>query len=355
MDQERLYKLLARELAGELTKEEAVELQQQLGLHPEASYIREVLAREWKARGKQYDQQQLLQLLSKHQQRMNAAADLPEDEAPVLSPERNRWIMYAGIAASIITILALIRFWLPAHKPLPQDELALLTTAKGARSQVMLPDGSQVWLNAGSRLNYPKNFSSNTREVTLEGEAFFMVKADARRPFFVHTSAIHVKVLGTSFNVRAYPGEDSAVASLVQGSVEVAADEKVEQGIILKPNEKLVVPIRPLTDNSAGEHITAQAALPAYKSTLTAVQDSIYTETAWVQNKLAFKHLQLEKVAEMLEHWYGVEIAFKSEKKKQLYFTGVFDNESLEQVMNALETTLSFTWSRDTTGKIWIQ
>jgi ferric-dicitrate binding protein FerR (iron transport regulator) len=353
MDQERLYKLLARELAGELTEEEAVELQQQLGLHPEASYIREVLAREWKARGRQYDQQQLLQLLARHQQRMNAA-DMPEDEAPVLYPKRNRWILYSGIAASIITILALIRFWPQAHKSLPQHELALFTTAKGARSQVMLPDGSQVWLNAGSRLNYPKNFSNDTREVSLEGEAFFMVRADAKRPFFVHTSAIHVKVLGTSFNVRAYPGEDSAVASLVQGSVEVAADENVEQGVILKPNEKLVIPIRPLTDKSAGEQVTAPS-LPAYKSTLTAVRDSIYTETAWVQNKLAFKHLQLEKVAEMLEHWYGVEIAFKSEKKKQLYFTGVFDNETLEQVMNALETTLSFTWSRDTTGKIWIQ
>jgi len=350
MDQERLYKLLARELAGELTEEEMVELQR----YPEASYIREVLAREWKARGKQYDQQQLLQLLARQQQRMNAPADLPEDEAPVLHPKRNRWMMYAGIAASIITILALIRFWPQAHKPLPNNELALFTTAKGARSQVMLPDGSQVWLNAGSRLNYPRNFSNDAREVTLEGEAFFMVRADAKRPFFVHTSAIHVKVLGTSFNVRAYPGEDSAVASLVQGSVEVAADENVEQGIILKPNEKLVVPVRPLTDKSAGEQITAPS-LPAYKSTLTAVQDSIYTETAWVQNKLAFKHLQLEKVAEMLEHWYGVEIAFKSEKKKQLYFTGVFDNETLEQVMNALQTTLSFTWSRDTTGKIWIQ
>lgn len=351
MDQERLYKLLARELAGELTEEETAELQR----YPEASYIREVLSREWKARGKQYDPQQLLQLLAKHQQRMNVAAEMPEDEAPVLRPQRNRWIVYAGIAASIITILALIRFWPQAQKPLPQNELALFTTAKGARSQVMLPDGSQVWLNAGSRLNYPKNFSNNTREVSLEGEAFFMVRADANRPFYVHTSAIHVKVLGTSFNVRAYPGEDSAVASLVQGSVEVAADEKVEQGIILKPNEKLVVPIRPLLDKSAGEQATAQVALPAYKSKLTAVRDSIYTETAWVQNKLAFKHLELEKVAEMLEHWYGVEIAFKSEKKKQLYFTGVFDNESLEQVMNALETTLSFTWSRDTTGKIWIQ
>lgn len=354
MDQEKLYKLLARELAGELTEEETAGLQRQLHLHPEASYIREVLAREWKTRGKQYDPQQLLQLLAKHQQRMNVTEDVPEDEAPVLRPQRNRWIMYAGIAASIITILALIRFWPQAQKPLLQNEQALFITAKGARSQVMLPDGSQVWLNAGSRLNYPKNFSKDTREVTLEGEAFFMVRADARRPFFVHTSAIHVKVLGTSFNVRAYPGEDSAVASLVQGSVEVAADEKVEQGIILKPNEKLVVPVRP-TAKSDIEQATAPAALPAYKSKLTAVRDSIYTETAWVQNKLAFKHLELEKVAEMLEQWYGVEIAFKSEKKKQLYFTGVFDNETLEQVMNALETTLSFTWSKDTTGKIWIQ
>lgn len=349
MDEERLYKLLARELAGELSGEEAAELHR----YPEASYIREVLAREWKARGKQYDKQQLLQLLAKHQHRMNELADIPGE--PVLSPKRNRWIRYAAIAASIITILALVRFWPQADKPVSKGELALFTTNKGARSQVMLPDGSKVWLNAGSRLNYAKNFTAgNTREVSLEGEAFFIVTADANRPFFVHTNAIHIKVLGTSFNVRAYPGEDSAVASLVLGSVAVAADEKAEQGIILRPNEKLVVPVRPLADKSATEH-TAPAALPAYKSKLTAVRDSIYTETAWVQNKLAFKHLELEKVAEMLEQWYGVEIGFRNEKKKQLYFTGVFDNETLVQVMNALETTLSFTWSKDTTGKIWIQ
>lgn len=350
MDEERLYKLLARELAGELTEEEAALLRQ----YPEAAYIREILARQWRASGKQYDAQHLQQLLTKHQQRMQEPVAVPD--APVLTPGRSRWLLYAGIAASIMVILALIRFWPQARQPAAQQDLALLTTAKGARSQVILPDGSKVWLNAGSRLNYPKNFATgHTREVILEGEAFFIVTADANRPFFVHTNAVHIKVLGTSFNVRAYPGEDSVVASLVQGSVKVAADEKVEQGIILKPNEKLVVPVQLLPGRNTGEHAIAQEALPAYKSRLIPMRDSVYTETAWVQNKLAFKHLELEKVAEMLEQWYGVEIGFRNEKKKQLYFTGVFDNETLDQVMNALETTLSFTWSKDTTGKIWIQ
>lgn len=355
MNQDRLYNLLAREQAGELTTEEAAQLQQLLQQYPEASYIREVLTRDWASSGKQYDSQQLQNLLAKHQQRVSEAAATTAVEEPV-APKRTRWLMYAGIAASVIVVIALMRYWPRSYKQLEHDDLALHTTAKGTRSQLTLPDGSKVWLNAGSRLTYPKQFAPGaSRKVTLQGEAFFVVTPDANRPFFVHTNAIHIRVLGTSFNVRAYPQEDSAETSLVQGSIEVALDEKGEQVIALRPNEKLTVPVRPLHASSKGPQAAAPEVLRVYKSRLIPVRDSILTETAWVQNKLAFRHLQLEKVAEMLEDWYDIEIGFKNEKKKQLYFTGVFDNENLDQVMNALETTLSFRWSRDTTGKIWIR
>lgn len=351
MDQEKLYTLLAREMAGLLTEDEAVDLQQLLQQYPDASYIREVFAQNWVPAGKQYTGSQVQQLLEKHQLRMETLTEAPVIEVPA---KRRIWGWYAGIAASVLVLLAVGAWWWhssPSEKPAP---LAQMVTEKRMRSQVLLPDGTRVWLNAGSKLDYPKQFAAHTpREVTLEGEAFFVVTADAERPFRVHTKTFQVRVLGTSFNIRAYPQEDSAVTSLVQGAVEVVLKNADNQVVSLKPNEKLTVPVLQV---AAETHtVAAPAPMVIYKSKLSPVQDSVLTETAWVQNKLAFKHLELEKVAVMLEEWYGVEIGFKDNRKKQLYFSGVFESESLEQVLNALETTLSFTWHKDAAGKIWIQ
>lgn len=353
MDQEKLYTLLARELAGILTEDEAATLQQLLQQYPDASYIREVFAQNWTPAGKQYSGQQVQQMLEKHHLRMQSLPATTPVEVPV---QRSMWKLYSGIAAGILVMLAMGGYWWYASSktkiPAP---LAQMVTEKRMRSQVLLPDGSRVWLNAGSKLDYPKQFAAHApREVTLEGEAFFVITADAERPFRVHTKTFHIRVLGTSFNVRAYPQEDSAVTSLVQGAVEVVLENADNQVVSLKPNEKLTVPVQiaaPVVNNT----LTAPTPIVIYKSKLSPVQDSILTETAWVQNKLAFKHLQLEKVAAMLEEWYGVEIDFKDNSKKQLYFSGVFETESLEQVLNALETTLSFTWHKDAVGKIWIQ
>lgn len=353
MDQERLYTLLARELAGILTEDEAATLQQLLQQYPDASYIREVFAQNWISAGKQYSGPQVQQLLEKHHLRMQALADTAPAEAPA---PRRMWKLYSGIAAGVLVMLAIGGYWWHAPKTTTPAPLAQMVTQKRSRSQVLLPDGSKVWLNAGSKLDYPKQFAPHMpREVTLEGEAFFVVTADAERPFRVHTKTFHIRVLGTSFNVRAYPQEDSAVTSLVQGSVEVVLENADNQVVSLKPNEKLTVPVHMAAPPTESNTVAAPAPIIIYKSKLSPVQDSILTETAWVQNKLAFKHLQLEKVTVMLEEWYGVEIGFKDNRKRQLYFSGVFETESLEQVLNALETTLSFTWHKDEAGKIWIQ
>ncbi|NLR82190.1 FecR domain-containing protein [Chitinophaga eiseniae] len=355
MDQERLYALLAREMAGELTAEEASTLQQLLQQYPDASYIREVFAQNWVPTGKQYGPSQVQQLLEKHQLRLQAATLPEETPAADIAPQRKVWKLYTAIAASLLVLVSMGAWFLrqrPVQKPAP---LAQLVTAKRMRSQILLPDGSRVWLNAGSKLDYPEQFAPHSpREVHLEGEAFFVVAADAERPFRVHTKAFHVHVLGTSFNVRAYPMEDSAVASLVQGAVEVVLNNDSKQVVALRPNEKLTVPVHPVT--AAATNAAPMPAMAALqKSKLTLVQDSIIPETAWVQNKLAFKHLELEKVVVMLEQWYGVEIDFRNNNKRKLYFTGVFETESLEQVLNALENTLSFSWEKDNTGKIWIR
>ncbi|MBV8252818.1 MAG: FecR domain-containing protein [Chitinophaga sp.] len=350
MDQEKLYALLAREMAGQLSEKEASDLQQLLQRYPDAGYIREVFSQNWSPVSNQYTSTQVQQLLEKHQSRLQEAMAetiiTPEEEVP-----RKVWKLYLGIAASLLMLISVGFYFFQPKRIKATAALAQLVTSKRTRSQILLPDGSRVWLNAGSKLDYPEQFEPHKpREVNLEGEAFFVVASDAERPFRVHTKTFHVRVLGTSFNVRAYPMEDSAVTTLVQGAVEVVLDNNTKQVVALRPNEKLTIPIH----TTPAEIHNTPVPLPQ-KAKLVLVQDSIITETAWVQNKLAFKHLQLEKVTAMLEQWYGVEIDFRNNSKRNLFFTGVFEAENLEQVLNALEYTQSFSWEKDSTGKIWIK
>ncbi|HVI45560.1 MAG TPA: FecR domain-containing protein [Chitinophaga sp.] len=355
MDQERLYHLLAREIANELTHAETEELQQLLQHHPHASYIRELFTRQWEEVSQQEYPQQML---AKHLQRLEQAA-APEEEAeePVATSGRRLWLRIVAAAASlaIIAVVGWKLLYRPATAPPPQEQLV---TTKGTRSKLVLPDGTRVWLNAGSKLDYPKTFAvDQQRIVRLEGEAFFDVTTDAARPFRVQTRSFTILVLGTSFNVRAYPEEDSAVTSLVQGAVQVQLDKAGKQLVALHPNEKLTVPANLFeqSEELVKESDTKKLQVPVYKQPLTQVRDSVLTETAWVTNKLAFKHLELEKVTAMLEQWYGVEIGFRNEQRKQLYFTGVFDTGNVDNVLEALASTNSFTYIKDANGKIWIE
>ncbi|WP_143307406.1 FecR family protein [Chitinophaga vietnamensis] len=354
MDQERLYHLLAREIANELTTAESEELQQLLQQYPHASYIREVFTRRWQETSRQAPAQQMLE---RHLQRLQQQPGEQAADEPAPRPVRRIWLRAVAAAASIALIAFAGWRWLqhPVVPPAPKEQLV---TLKGTRSHITLPDGSQVWLNAGSRLNYPKAFADKQpRIVQLEGEAFFDVAADANRPFRVQTKSFTILVMGTAFNVRAYPGEDSAVTSLVQGAVQVQLDKAGKQLVALRPNEKLTVPANLFehSDEPVKEIDNKKIPLTVYKQHLTQVRDSLVSETAWVKNKLAFKHLELEKVSAMLEQWYGVEIGFRNNKRKQLYFTGVFETDNLDNVLEALASTNSFSYTKDARGKIWIE
>jgi ferric-dicitrate binding protein FerR (iron transport regulator) len=230
----------------------------------------------------------------------------------------------------------------------------------GSRSEVLLPDGTKVRLNAGSSLDYPKQFNGKTREVKLIGEAYFDVAKDSAKPFFVHTKAFTIKVTGTVFNVRAYSDEDSAVASLIHGSVEVQFDKNKDNIIMLRPNEKLTVAmpaVRPDENkNAIPENHSKEEKIYVKRGAITTMNDSTIAETAWVQNKLAFKNISFEKIAASLEKWFGADIRFKTEGKKLLNLTGTFEGESLEEVLRAFQLTgTHFRYSKDSEGVIWIE
>lgn len=355
MMDDQIWNLLAKKVANELLPEEEKELERLLQQHPDASYTKGILTQDWKDKQKPFSPEEVTIALEKHKRRLESA--MAVEEVPTSSRRgniRRMTVRIAGVAAALLLAFFMGRKWWSPPKTV-EDSHQQLVTHKGTRSQVKLPDGTTVWLNAGSKLDYPKQFTGKRREVTLEGEAFFAVAKDAQRPFMVRTRSFSIRVLGTEFNVRAYPQEDSAVTSLVTGVVEVVLDEKKNQVVRLKPNEKLSVPTLQLQEETATFN-TSPLEIRLIKSPLTVVTDSVMTETAWVENKLAFKRMPLEKVAVMLEQWYGVDIRFKNETKKQEYLTGVFENESLEEVLKALELAGgSFHFKTDSDGVIWIQ
>jgi ferric-dicitrate binding protein FerR (iron transport regulator) len=217
----------------------------------------------------------------------------------------------------------------------------------GAKSRLTLPDGTKVWLNAESRITYNNNFNTKTREVELEGEAFFDVVKNPYSPFIVHTTGIDIKVLGTAFNVKSYPHEQTIEATLVRGSIEVVkTDEPMGPKVILQPHEKLV-----FTRAMDSLQKISTSKVPQQEMMVTSVTanvpDSVMKETSWVYNKLYFDGDTFSELGAKMERWFNVRITFKNEKVAAYRFKGVFKNETIEQALKALQLTADFKYNVD--------
>lgn len=182
---------------------------------------------------------------------------------------------------------------------------------------LQLADGTKVWLNSATELRYPTVFSGNHREVFVEGEAFFQVSKDISRPFIVHAANARVKVLGTEFNISAYPEDTQVIATLSSGRIELSSGtEKVE----LLPDRQAIL-------QKESRLITVQQ-----------VDASLYS--AWIKGIFEFENLSLDRIAVQLARWYGVKFVFTDETLAQRYFTGgVKKYNSLRESLNYIEHT----------------
>lgn len=348
MNEERFWLLVSLQLAGEATPAELEELNAFVQQHPEKGLQVEVVRNMWKneqAAGtpsKNFDKH--LQRLSSHLSQPVMQYEAENDEVPVKRPRTlYRWLTAASAVAA-----ALLLWFLVINPRNEKQNLAVkpstgntITTQPGSKSQITLPDGTQVWINADSRIKYDEHFTGKYREVFLSGEAYFDVMRDTSRPFIIHTRSLDVRVLGTSFNVRSYPNEKTTETALIHGAVEVTLHNNPDQKIILKPNEKLVVN----NDDSIKTPGNKIVAAPEPLLTLSKVRfiktdSSSSIETMWVENKLAFDNEVFEKMALEMGRWYNVTFEVKNEQIKKLHFTGVFVNKSLDEVMEAL----SYSW-----------
>jgi len=221
----------------------------------------------------------------------------------------------------------------------------------GSKSLVVLPDGSVVNLNSGSSLTYSiSNFDSVNRSVFLIGEGFFNVTKNAERPFYVNTHGMKLKVLGTKFNVKAYPDENTEEATLVSGKVEIyESSDKIESGkaIVLKPNQIAIfdksknnLHSSPKTDLTSTEIVPAKLravnSLPALKTNQT---------ISWKEDMLTFDNENFNDLIVKIERWYDVKIVVNDPGLLSVRFTGRFDKETIEQVLNALVTIVPFNYT----------
>lgn len=231
-----------------------------------------------------------------------------------------RYLKYAAILIAALLIgfsVSEVRFRLLS------DQTAELYNEfyapEGQISEFKLTDGTRVWLNSGTRIQVPVSFNSKHRTIFMEGEAFFEVTKDPKNPFYVHSSELSVKVMGTSFNVSAYQSDVNSEVTLVSGQVGIK--ERYGQRLaMLLPGQQLVY------DKTTGKKLKRFVDTSPFE--------------AWRDGKMIFKDRSLEYIAEKLERWYNVKIDFNSKEIGQFKFTGtILKNKPLSQVLEAIKLT----------------
>lgn len=252
---------------------------------------------------------------------------------------------YFAVAASVFLLFTLAWWLMPGQPTAPADNTKIVSAKKGSRLKAMLPDGTVVWLNAGSKLAYNNEFGRSTRSVSLTGEAFFDVTHDKSRPFLIHTTAMDLKVLGTTFNVRAYPDEQLTEACLITGMLEVSFGNSDSGTIILKPSEKISINNQSDSTNAFHfEKVTAGKTTTAVSSVTYQPGDSSVVETSWINNKLVFRNKPFEEIAVELSRWYNVTFDVQDKTLLTKRFTATFETETIFDVLNRLSASYHFSF-----------
>lgn len=349
---EYIWFLLSRHLTGEATAAEAAALQQWLAESPNHQQQYELLVQLWQAKNNPPPPSSEPSRISRILQLAAVEEALQEDNdiipgEPVVTKKS-----YAWKVTVVLVVLAFctwgILHWLTLGNV--ADDAHQVIAQKGSRTRAILPDGSTVWLNAGSSISYGKTFNDKIREVTLYGEAYFDVVKQPDRPFIVHAGAINIKVLGTSFNVKSYPEDGLIETTLIKGLVQIIQPGS-KPAIYLHPNQKISLPSGKNESPGSSSDLTTNT--PEQKKIFpegVAILDTSLTEkerieTAWLFNRLEFRDDDFEALAKKLERWYNVTIHFEDEKTKQLVFNGSIESESVEQAFKALQVAVPFRYT----------
>ena len=383
MDQERIFNLWASYLSGNATPQEIEELEWAFQADPDLRRMAELLVNTRQSPPKGISTEQEQQMLERGLQQFTGrplpslpvikrihideatALPLVTDAPQTTAPRRADWRPWVA-AASILVLVAGMAIYLRVGKQSPTAPTAI-AAPRGAKKSMQLPDGSKLWLNAGSSIVISNTFAAGNRQVSLEGEAFFDIRHDEQHPFIIHVGRLDVRVLGTTLNVRAYPGDSTMETTLINGKVEVGVAGDASSTIILHQNEKLTIAMNHPASAAKNEdsHVSGPDSLNAGRTANTPVNfvrrpiepdrtDGTITETSWVSNKLVFRQETLANMATRLERWYDVTIIFDNQRFRNDTLSGTFPQEPLADVMHALQITAGFHYRIDkNTVHIW--
>jgi transmembrane sensor len=316
---DRIYDLIAKSFSGELADEELIYLNS------------------WKSANKENlaEYKDYLEIWrNSNRMAMPSAIDLPKSLVTTrkqagIETRKIKWLpVFAQIAAVLVLALLISSLYNMFYVTRPQNRIESLVYQKvkasyGSQSRVELADGTVVYLNSGSTLRFPNSFDGmKTRNVELLGEGNFSVAKNSAQPFIVDVHNMKIKVLGTAFNVEAYPGNSDITIALIEGSIQL--QQNSDKGIVdlmeMKPN---MVALYKHSENKL--YWKREPDLNKY--------------TAWTDGKIVFSNDPINIVIQKLENWYNVDIELIDKRLEKYRFTGTFIDEPLEQVLGILNRT----------------
>lgn len=333
----RLQQLLRKYLDNKCSKAELKEFWQLLSELSENDLMTEELKALWD------DSQNITENTRVTQKGKHLARILKKEKEGQIDFEKihrrnnKKWV-WARIAAIFLVIVSLATFLLLRTSKNTKDEIATVpdsTNSVFASHKILtLPDGTKVTVNLNTKLEFPKEFTGNTRDVYLSGEAFFDVAHDSTKPFLVHTGLYTTRVLGTKFNINAYPGNNQITVTVSQGKVQVEDKQAVIKTLL--PSDQLVI------EKSTG--------IASHQKV------DIIQATEWKDEDLVFDNISFEDAAMVISKRYNVSIEFNNESIRQCRFTSTFfSSNGLDQVLDILTTITNTTWVKENEKLITIE
>lgn len=231
----------------------------------------------------------------------------------------HRWMKYAAMIAVILVIGGGSGYWL--YQNGNNQHMMVAVANEGIVKEIILPDGTKVWLNNLATLKYPREFSEKARNVYLDGEAYFEVTKNRHKPFTVQSDAMRVRVLGTTFNFKCDKNYQIAEVTLIEGEIEVKGN-KEEGQIILAPGQR--------------------AELNKNNGRLTVKQVDAKMDAVWHDNLIPFQKADIFTISKALERFYDIKIILSPDMRADKTYSGVLKKKStIESVLKSLQNSIS--------------
>jgi ferric-dicitrate binding protein FerR (iron transport regulator) len=326
MHDNRFLLLVTRKLSGEASQSELEELASLILKDLSLKEEFDILSRYWQQENQEQTASTEL-ALQKTLTQLGIESEIQPDIEGISVKKMPAWKIFTRIAAAVVllAVLSIVLhslFGASSSSMSGNKGLVQKLNAKGVKSTIALADGSKVWLNADSKIEYPKSFTGNTREVYLNGEAFFDIEKNPSKPFIIHLAKGTIRVLGTSFNIKAYDNEAIVETSVSTGKVafipKLKNNAKADT-IFLTPNNKVIYQV-------ATEKTTTAATISE-------------EDRAWTEGKLIFRSMLFEEIGIELERNFGKKVLFTDDDIRTYKLTGSFQNNTLSDILYYLSKT----------------